>query len=474
MEPDRWWTVSLGGIAYFFVGEDPASTGIYDLAAGSLNFSGGWVRFGDAAGSTGLLNQTGGTMTVAANVAFLVGEDGAGTYNLSAGTGTFHVGLVLANDAGSSGTLNLTGTGILQVGGTNGIAQGAGTATVNLGGGTVQVIDSNLTTSVNATLVAATQSTIDTNNLGATFSGILSGSGSLAKAGAGTLLLSGANGYSGGTTINGGTIQAGSASALGGANGSLLINNGTFDLNGFNTSVGALNGTANATITNNAGPGSRLTIGAGNGGGTYAGVLADGDGTLGLDKSGTGTEILTGANTYTGGTQVLQGTLTAGSASAFGQGSLTNNGTVNAGNGNHAINVHGDYFQLGGAALILTINSAALHDDMAVTGTASLGGKLQLNLAPGFIPASKSSIDLIQSAGLNGTTFSSLDLVLPGFEKGALVYTATDVSVVFSRVFLGQAGNLTPNQAAVAGYFNQFAPVVTTEILASWSPISLR
>jgi autotransporter-associated beta strand protein len=289
-----------------------------------------------------------------------LGLGGAGNYNLSAGTGTFNAGLLLASAAGSTGTLNLSGTGILQVGGTNGIAQGMGTAAVNLGGGTIQVIGSDLTTSVNATLLANTQSTINTNNLGATFSGILSGSGSLAKAGAGTLLLSGANNYSGGTTINGGTLQAGSATALG-------------------------------------------------------------------------------------------------------LGEVTNaGGVLGAGNGNHAINVRGLYTQMAAATLSLTINSLAVHDDLAVTGTAALGGTLQLNLASGFVPVANSTIDLVQTGGLNGTTFSGL-VVVPAYERSTLEYTNTDVSVLFGgRIFLAQAAGLTPNQTAVATYIDQFATTVTT------------
>ncbi len=248
------------------------------------------------------------------------GNGGAGTYNLSGGIGRFNAGLTLANAAGSAGTLNLSGTGILQVGGTNGIAHGTGTALMNLGGGTIQVIGSALTTSVHANLVADTQSTIDTNNLGATLSGLVSGSGAFVKAGAGTLVLSGANTYSGGTMINGGTIQAGSASALGAAGNSLSVNSGAFDLHGFNATVDALSGTINASVTNNGMATSTLTTGSANGGGTYAGVLVNGASSLALTKGGSGTEVLTGANTYSGGTLISEGTLTAGNASALGMG----------------------------------------------------------------------------------------------------------------------------------------------------------
>ena len=44
-----------------------------------------------------------------------------------------------------------------------------------------------------------------------------------------------ANGYNGGTTVNGGTLQLGNVSALG--TGALAANNGTLDLHGFGVTV---------------------------------------------------------------------------------------------------------------------------------------------------------------------------------------------------------------------------------------------
>jgi outer membrane autotransporter protein len=376
-------TLNSAGLQ-FYIGSDPASTGNYDLSAGTLQINSGDVEVGASAGSTGNLNQSGGTLVSAVTV--FVGDHGTGTYNLSGGTGTFMDGLTLGSVAGSLGVVNQTGgiatisggvlnlaqayvpgvnatgslynldAGTLQVGGTNGIS---GAGTLALGGGTVQVIGSDLTTSIITTLAAGTQSTIDTNGLNATWNSNISGA------------------------------------------------------------------------------------------------------TGGLTKIGAGDLDLTGVNTYSGGTLINGGTLTAGSATALGLGNVTNDGVLNAGNGNHALNVNGTYAQQAGGTLSLTINSATVHDDLTVTGTATLGGLLQLNLAGGYVPPANTTIDLIQTGGLNDTKFSGL--AYSGLEIATLEYSNTDVSVLFSgRRFLAGTAGLTSNQAAVAGYIDEFAPTVTT------------
>ena len=62
---------------------------------------------------------------------------------------------------------------------------------------------------------AAVALSVGDNNANTTCAGILKGPGSLIKVGSGLLRLAGANTYTGGTTINGGTLQAANAAALG-------------------------------------------------------------------------------------------------------------------------------------------------------------------------------------------------------------------------------------------------------------------
>lgn len=140
----------------------------------------------DAVGTGhGTVNQTGGTFRIGAGAQLFLSGQGNGTYNLNGGS--------------------------LEIGGSSLQPRYGGSTTsthaFNLGGGTIKVIGSSLVTSVNATLIAGSTSKIDTNALGASFSGSFSGSGALKKTGAGTLALTGSSSFSGTTTVSTGTLR---------------------------------------------------------------------------------------------------------------------------------------------------------------------------------------------------------------------------------------------------------------------------
>ena len=242
-------------------GPSQAGTGTYNLMAGTLRIGGGLgAYFGQDVGGFGFLNQSGGTLTATAPV--LIGNFGTGTYNMSGGSANFGAGLSIAFAAGSVGTVNQTagvvtisagglaigtaGTatynlngGTLQVGGVNGIT---GTGPLNLGGGTLQAFGSALTTNI-AVGLTGTASVIDTNGLGATVGGVISGNGGFTKSGLGTLILTNADVYLGGTTIAAGTLQIGTGTTTGSIVGN-VVDNGmlAFDRSNAAAFSGAISG----------------------------------------------------------------------------------------------------------------------------------------------------------------------------------------------------------------------------------------
>jgi autotransporter-associated beta strand protein len=99
-----------------------------------------------------------------------------------------------------------------------------------------------------------------------------------------------------------------------------IASSATLDLFGTSQTVGSISGAG--TVTNsNPGTFSLLTVGGDGTSQTFSGTLQDGAGTLSLDKTGAGTLVLSGTNTYSGGTTVNAGTLVLDSPVAIATGS---------------------------------------------------------------------------------------------------------------------------------------------------------
>ena len=129
---------------------------------------------------------------------------------------------------------------------------------------------------------------VGNNGQSTAYSGVLSGSGSLVKIGAGLLTLNGPDTYAGGTTLSNGTLQLGNPTALGAASGGLTVNSGVLDLQGQSPTCGSLGGAGGTILTSSAGSTATLTVNMAAGTTTYNGVLANGSGTLALTKNGPG------------------------------------------------------------------------------------------------------------------------------------------------------------------------------------------
>ena len=142
-----------------------------------------------------------------------------------------------------------------------------------------------------------------------TLSGAISGSGALIKTSTGTIILAGANNYTGDTTISAGTLRLGAANVIpdGSGKGNVTVN-GTFDLGGFSETINGLGGSG--TVNNTIGTGSyTLTVGNNDQSSVFSGNITDATGALALTKIGAGTLTLSGANSFSGPVTILAGTL---------------------------------------------------------------------------------------------------------------------------------------------------------------------
>ncbi|MGA3251884.1 MAG: autotransporter-associated beta strand repeat-containing protein, partial [Paraburkholderia sp.] len=309
--------------------------------------------------------------TVIGNLVFAGGNDSLHLYTGSTITGNFNGGggnnVITLNGTGTasmpgsitnfqslykqdSGTWTLTGSiigvtvaevqqGTLALNGNN--SQYTGSVIVD-SPGILQAPAQSLPPSVTDNgLVQFTQ------NVAGTYAGLISGTGSVEKDGAGTLTLAptaaGGNTYSGGTVLNQGIVSASADNVLGAATGGVTFNGGTLQLgNSFN-----LAGTRAISIA--AGGGTIDTQGF------QSTITQNITGAGALTKVGSGNLTLDGANTFSGGTTVSAGTLGVGDASSPGAalggggavtvasgatlggygsvtGDVTNNGTISVAN----------------------------------------------------------------------------------------------------------------------------------------------
>ncbi|MCU7144087.1 autotransporter-associated beta strand repeat-containing protein [Salmonella enterica] len=296
---------------------------------------------------TGGTTISGGTL-VATNVDALGSGDVTDDATLELNTGgTFD------NAISGSGQVVKSGDDVLTLSGANSYSGGTLISDGTLVASNVEALGTGDVTD-NATLEL---------NTGGTFDNVISGNGQVVKSGDDVLTLSGANSYSGGTLISDGTLVASNVEALGTGdvtdNATLEMNTGgdfinniggtgrveksgddALTLSGSNTYTGGTtinDGTLIATsvdalgsgdVTNNA----VLEL---NTGGDFINNIG---GTGRVEKSGDETLTLSGSNTYTGGTLISGGTLVATNVEALGTGDVTDNAVLELNTGGDFIN----------------------------------------------------------------------------------------------------------------------------------------
>ncbi|EAW9917789.1 AIDA autotransporter-like protein ShdA, partial [Salmonella enterica subsp. enterica serovar Tennessee] len=271
-------------------------------------------------------------------------------------------------------------------------------------------------------------------NTGGDFTNNISGSGQVVKSGDDTLTLSGANSYTGGTTISGGTLVATNVEALGSGD---VTNNAVLELNTGGTFDNAISGSGQVVKSGD----KTLTLSGAN---SYTGGTTINDGTLvatsvdalgtgdvtddatlelntggdfdnaiggsgNVVKSGADTLTLSGSNTYTGGTLISDGTLVASNVDALGTGDVTDNATLELNTGgdfDNAISGRGQVVKSGDKTLTLsgansytggtTISGGTLvASNVEALGSGDIDNyaSLQLNASGQFVTANLTTHD---------------------------------------------------------------------------------
>jgi fibronectin-binding autotransporter adhesin len=287
------------------------------IVYGSLSFASGNDTLELFPGSviTGGFNGGGGTNTLTLN-----GESGSSD--------------ALTGDIKNFQYLTKTGLGTWTLTGTIGNNGGGTPLSVEVQQGTLALTGDNtnfngsILVDAGGTLEARAQSlpaTVTDNGRvlfnqpdDGTYAGVISGSGSVTKIGAGRLELTGTNTYSGGTVINEGTVAAGADSAFGATSGRILIDGGTLEF------TQAFDPPAARVISlGSAGGGIKVDSGTV--------TLSDNDQFTGggsFTKSGSGELVIVTDNSNTGGNTVAEGKLTLGNGGTTG--SLTGDVTIDA------------------------------------------------------------------------------------------------------------------------------------------------
>ncbi|EIS1587289.1 autotransporter-associated beta strand repeat-containing protein [Salmonella enterica subsp. enterica serovar Kingston] len=408
----------------------------------NIGGSGQVVKSGDdALALSGANSYTGGTLIssgtlIATNVDALGSGDVTDNATLELNTGgTFD------NAISGSGQVVKSGDKTLTLSGSNTYTGGTLISDGTLVASNVEALGTGDVTD-NATLELNTRGTFDN---------VISGSGQVVKSGDETLTLSGANSYTGGTLISGGTLVATSVEALGTGsvtdNATLELNTGgdfdnaisgsgnvvksgadTLTLSGSNTYIGGTtinDGTLIATSVDALGSGD-VTDNAVlelNTGGTFDNAIS---GSGQVVKSGDKTLTLSGANSYTGGTTISGGTLVASNVEALGSGDIDNYASL----------------QLNASGQFVTANLTT-HDN--ATTSIGAGSALRANtltqeanstLAVHLTDSNSGAIVTADHANLGGTLdITGIGNVAKSWTRDAYAYTLIDTDSAINSDF---------------------------------------
>ena len=525
-------TVSAGTLT---LDQDSSTTGTVIADTTAITVNGGTLNLADNTETVGAVTLTSGsitgtskaltgssysinpadgtTVTVSANLAgsgINLTKTEAGIYTTSGshtytGTTTLTAGTILAGVASSGSVGSITSSAIglgtfIVNGGT--ISSDGATArdfynpVTFTGNGTFgySTNTGTLTFEAAAELGAATRTLTVNTSTTTEFSGVIGddagGDYGITKAGAGTLILSGANDYTGDTTVSAGVLQAAHNTALGTTAGNTSVSSGAAleliggialaageditlvgtgisnggalrNISGNNSIAGlvTLSGTTRInsdsdTLTLDVSSGSAITgtntavTFGGSGNTTVNDPIATGSGTL--TKDGSGTLTLTAANTYTGKTTITTGTIVVSGSGTLGDATsdldIGANGTLDL----QTDLTVSDLGILGAGSNERINNSSETASQITVTDTSTLQGEILT-----------SGVDVIfgDTVTLEGDTIINSNNITFNYPVSSATGESNSLTIGVSGE---SSGNLTVN--AEISSINQLTVLGTTVI----------
>ena len=392
--------------------------------SGGTNTASNYLYLGYNSGASGSYSLSGGSLAAGNEY---VGYSGSGTFSQTGGSNAVTNYLYLGYNSGGSGTYNLSGGGSLSA--TDEYVGNSGTGTFTQNGGTNTVpnlwLGNNSGASGSYSLSGGSLAVVDNEFVGN------SGTGSFTQSGGtntvGYLSLGTGSGASGSYSLSG------SGSLVSGTEYVGLFGSGTF------TQTGGTN-----TVTDS------LSLAA----------LAGASGTYNLQGGSLSAPTF---NVNSGGTFNYSG----GSFT----GNLNNSGTVAPGLGIQTIN--GNYTQTSTGTLLEQIGSTSSYSQLAVTGSASLNGTLEMVRLPGYTPGPGTFSNILSAAGGVTGTFSKVIDSVTGTSNitdslyWTVGYTANGVNLfdpMVARNYTNPSLPLSRNQWVVGNMLNSVSSVTTGDL----------
>jgi autotransporter-associated beta strand protein len=401
------------------------------------------------------------------------------------------------------GTLTLSGDN-QYFGGTtidSGVVSIAADDNLGAASGSLTLADGTLQTTAGfasaRTISLTTNGTIDVEGGPVLLSGVISGAGGLSKTGGGTLTLANTESFTGQTTIDAGTLQLGNGSADASLPGPIFDNSVlVLDPHGSQTFAAKISG--NVGTLSKIGAGTAVLTGASSFSGHTTisdGTLQFGDGTtngsvqgpivdnslLALDPNGvqsfqqtisgdgllsmigSGTAVLTAADTFNGFTTISAGTLQLGNGVADGSvsGRITDNSLLSLDpNGSQSfanqIAGSGSLIKIGAGTAILTGSTSYGGATTIAAGTLTFDGRLSgsgsLSIAAGALLQLQDGATYAGAIGVtNAGTISISDLGIALLHGGSIDNTGMITGASISEISIsGAAGTLT-NAGTITG-----------------------